>query len=646
MTLFKSPYPDNAFFLRQERKYRFRGLNGQIDMLALGYAEKLLPTAPELTSDQRARLLRIADRIQKGAVAFGDLAEVNMLDERFGVPIVIEVPDGGERTGIGADGTPWSKRLVGCAYGFLIDTVARDAEEIDVILGPNAEAADVFIICQMAPPLADGQGGQLDEYKLAIGFDYEGAESCYAEHWGRERLGQIMTMPMEILRGLLGFEAVEGAITKAVDFLRRDDSLVVSGPHGMLMAHVRKVAKGVTGVSTFAPGGALLPTQQTCTDKASRCAKALDGAIAYQGATRLISSLPELAEHPALTLPLSWTYEDPAKVGGWLGGIEPADESWICFVDVAGHALLWVERADDGGVQGIPIALARLDIATSKAVPDRYGDIDFSPPDGVREAARRGLALHEEGKTGDGIEPATIAWARRIADGESISPEKARQGNAWFGRNERFKDEPKDSPAWAAWMLWFGEEGRAWFGKLVEQMDARDNADASKSITKVKLCTVAKGLDQQTPIDRRIVYGIVLEPEPFGGRGDAHDETYSRDVIRRAAYQWLANYGCLNDSHGRFLSKQEIVPVESFIAPCDFTIGGTQIREGTWIVAAKVLSDPLWVRIVNGKLNAWSIEGHAERECGRCSTLLVARRRNNETTWLCPQCDRVALLST
>ena len=114
-------------------------------------------------------------------------------------------------------------------------------------------------------------------------------------------------------------------------------------------------------------------------------------------------------------------------------------------------------------------------VPPSGEVKAKYDDIDFSPPQGVRDAARRGLEMHEEGLTGDGLEAATVAWARRIANGEDISPEKAKQGYRWWARNERFLDEEKDSPAYASAMLWFGRPGRSWFNKLWEQMEARDN---------------------------------------------------------------------------------------------------------------------------------------------------------------------------
>lgn len=111
----------------------------------------------------------------------------------------------------------------------------------------------------------------------------------------------------------------------------------------------------------------------------------------------------------------------------------------------------------------------------------KYGNINFSPPDGVKSAARRGLELHEKGLSGGGLEPATVAWARKYVSGDPVSPERARMGNRFFGRNARFAKAPKDSPAWVSWLLWGGSSGRAWFSSLVRQMDSADKKKSSAS---------------------------------------------------------------------------------------------------------------------------------------------------------------------
>lgn len=115
------------------------------------------------------------------------------------------------------------------------------------------------------------------------------------------------------------------------------------------------------------------------------------------------------------------------------------------------------------------------------AKSEKYSGIDFSPPDGVKSAARRGLELHEKGLSGGGLEPATVAWARKYVNGDNVSPERARMGNRFFGRNARFANAPKDSPAWVSWLLWGGGAGKAWFSSLVRQMDNADKKSTSQS---------------------------------------------------------------------------------------------------------------------------------------------------------------------
>jgi hypothetical protein len=113
-----------------------------------------------------------------------------------------------------------------------------------------------------------------------------------------------------------------------------------------------------------------------------------------------------------------------------------------------------------------------------------YDGINFTPPAGVRAACRAGLKLKEEGHGGAGLVGATVSWARKLAAGQKISPEKARKMNAWFARHSVGSSSrtlgDKTSPAWVAWQLWGGNAGKSWSAKLVKQMESREKT--SKSI--------------------------------------------------------------------------------------------------------------------------------------------------------------------
>jgi hypothetical protein len=118
-----------------------------------------------------------------------------------------------------------------------------------------------------------------------------------------------------------------------------------------------------------------------------------------------------------------------------------------------------------------------------------YESIDFSPPEGVREACAQGVEWYDEGKGGDGLVEETIAWAKKLAAGDPITPEKVRLMNAWLARHAVDLDaegaKPGDdgypSPGRVAWALWGGDAAVPWSAKLVAAMDAEDSASAEES---------------------------------------------------------------------------------------------------------------------------------------------------------------------
>lgn len=97
-------------------------------------------------------------------------------------------------------------------------------------------------------------------------------------------------------------------------------------------------------------------------------------------------------------------------------------------------------------------------------------------PAGVVAELERGLRWHESGRSGDGLKPATVAWARRLANGEPISLEKAVKMRAWLARHRRNKQaegfQPGErgypSPGRVAWALWGGDAAVTWSDRVVK----------------------------------------------------------------------------------------------------------------------------------------------------------------------------------
>jgi len=107
---------------------------------------------------------------------------------------------------------------------------------------------------------------------------------------------------------------------------------------------------------------------------------------------------------------------------------------------------------------------------------------------------------------------------------------------------------------------------------------------------------------------KRLVTGIVLEPETF----DAQDQIYDAPVIEKAAHDFLAEYnkgsktGVMHEDYSR-----PIEVVESWIAPITMMIGDQQVKPGTWIMTVHVTDNETWKQVENNQLTGFSIKGMA-----------------------------------
>lgn len=111
-----------------------------------------------------------------------------------------------------------------------------------------------------------------------------------------------------------------------------------------------------------------------------------------------------------------------------------------------------------------------------------------------------------------------------------------------------------------------------------------------------------------TTAEKRLVYGIVLEPETTDSQGDI----YSAEVIEAAAHGFMADYQNVGHMHKALVNDGAEV-VESYIAPADFELGGQTVKQGTWVLVVHVTSDALWLQVQSGELTGFSIGGFAER---------------------------------
>jgi HK97 family phage prohead protease len=176
--------------------------------------------------------------------------------------------------------------------------------------------------------------------------------------------------------------------------------------------------------------------------------------------------------------------------------VQGADESWS--KDSEGRMVRRIKRFSflgDAGPVDQPAYLATetyvskraLEMAhaeTSSVVDNQLGSdapeeraVSMKPTAGMASAARRGLKLHEEGKSGDGLKPETVARANRLAKREEMNEDWIREMNAWFARHypsstsDGWDSPPDYSPFFVAFQLWGGRAAMNWSARKVKELD-------------------------------------------------------------------------------------------------------------------------------------------------------------------------------
>jgi len=133
---------------------------------------------------------------------------------------------------------------------------------------------------------------------------------------------------------------------------------------------------------------------------------------------------------------------------------------------------------------------------------------DLTPTEAMASAARRGLRLHDEGKSGDGLKPETVRRANIIAERQELSEEHVREMAAWFPRHEASKtpgwDDPgEETPGFVAWLLWGGDPARAWSERKVAELDREQDRSSAMEGNIIERRDVAFETDDEIVVEER-----------------------------------------------------------------------------------------------------------------------------------------------
>ena len=110
---------------------------------------------------------------------------------------------------------------------------------------------------------------------------------------------------------------------------------------------------------------------------------------------------------------------------------------------------------------------------------EAFSKADYTPPKGVREAARRAVDWINEGKAGGGFTSVGRRRASQLASGESVSIETLKRMKSFFSRHEVDKEalgftqgeKGFPSPGRVAWDAWGGDAGFSWAKEKVAQFE-------------------------------------------------------------------------------------------------------------------------------------------------------------------------------
>jgi len=110
-----------------------------------------------------------------------------------GFDIAIENAKGSVRSGVDSDGESWQTEMP-AHYGYIKRTEGADGDAVDVYIGNNPDAQEVFIVDQI-----DNKTGKFDEHKVMMGFNSskeagDAYKSAFSDGKAVSRIGAVHGM--------------------------------------------------------------------------------------------------------------------------------------------------------------------------------------------------------------------------------------------------------------------------------------------------------------------------------------------------------------------------------------------------------------------------------------------------------------------
>lgn len=117
--------------------------------------------------------------------------------------------------------------------------------------------------------------------------------------------------------------------------------------------------------------------------------------------------------------------------------------------------------------------------------------------------------------------------------------------------------------------------------------------------------------------EKQIVTGVVAVPgEVMKLAADGFQDAMTAEEIEKSAHAYLQDFRAVKGTHDSVI---DAAPVESYIAPLDFTVtdaaGETQtVKQGSWVLSVKVRDSKQWEKVKKGDYMQFSAEGLTKRK--------------------------------
>jgi hypothetical protein len=168
----------------------------------------------------------------------------------------------------------------------------------------------------------------------------------------------------------------------------------------------------------------------------------------------------------------------------------------------------------------------------------------FTPPQKVRDNAKRGLELRKE--FGRGGTQVGVARARDLSNGKSLPLETINRMVSYFARHEVDKkgenwgNASNPSKGYIAWLLWGGDAGKSWANSIAEREKKKDKSMAINTTTAYAAIIKQEKLEDGT----LLVHGKATDDSL-----DIDQQICDASWLDRAMPEWFKTGGNIREQH-------------------------------------------------------------------------------------------------